>query len=81
MARKKITLKSSDGEVFEVDQEVAMKSQTIKHMIEDDYAESGIPLPRSSSTARSMQSPISRDPTLPKTRSLTRRSRPRTLSL
>ncbi|KAJ6838189.1 uncharacterized protein M6B38_319920 [Iris pallida] len=40
-----ITLKSSDGEVFEVEQEVAMESQTIKHMIEDDCAENGIPLP------------------------------------
>ncbi|ONK64492.1 uncharacterized protein A4U43_C07F26640 [Asparagus officinalis] len=44
-SEKKITLKSSDGEIFEVDQEVAMESQTIKHMIEDDCAESGIPLP------------------------------------
>ncbi|RWW22751.1 hypothetical protein GW17_00013033, partial [Ensete ventricosum] len=40
-----ITLKSSDGEVFEVDEAVAMESQTIKHMIEDDCAENGIPLP------------------------------------
>ncbi|CAL9151753.1 unnamed protein product, partial [Musa hybrid cultivar] len=42
---KTITLKSSDGEVFEVDEAVAMESQTIKHMIEDDCAENGIPLP------------------------------------
>ncbi|CAL9151776.1 unnamed protein product, partial [Musa hybrid cultivar] len=42
---KMITLKSSDGEVFEVDEAVAMESQTIKHMIEDDCAENGIPLP------------------------------------
>lgn len=41
---KKITLKSSDGEIFEVDQEVASESQTIKYAIED-CAESGIPLP------------------------------------
>ncbi|KAK2379030.1 SKP1 protein 1B [Trifolium repens] len=32
---RKINLKSSDGEIFEIDTAVAMESQTLKHMIED----------------------------------------------
>ncbi|KAK4340479.1 hypothetical protein RND71_041941 [Anisodus tanguticus] len=42
---KNIVLKSSDGETFEVDEAVALESQTIKHMIEDDCANTSIPLP------------------------------------
>ncbi|GKD41457.1 S-phase kinase-associated protein 1, partial [Tanacetum coccineum] len=42
---KKIVLKSSDDETFELDETVALESQTIKHMIEDDCADSVIPLP------------------------------------
>lgn len=48
-SKKMITLRSSDGEEFEIEESVAMESQTIKHMIEDDCAESVIPLPNVSS--------------------------------
>jgi S-phase kinase-associated protein 1 len=44
-AEKKLTLQSSDMEKFDVEEAVAMKSQTIKHMIEDDCANNVIPLP------------------------------------
>ncbi|WVZ58695.1 hypothetical protein U9M48_008937 [Paspalum notatum var. saurae] len=42
--KKLIVLKSSDGEEFQVEEAVAMESQTLRHMIEDDCAENGIPL-------------------------------------
>ncbi|MFS8025377.1 putative S-phase kinase-associated protein [Helianthus anomalus] len=44
-SQKTIVLKSSDGETFEVEEVVALESQTIKHMIEDDCANTTIPLP------------------------------------
>ncbi|KAM7258789.1 hypothetical protein ACFE04_014530 [Oxalis oulophora] len=45
----KIVLKSSDGETFEVDESVALESQTIKLLIEDDCAGTEIPIPNVSS--------------------------------
>ncbi|CAI9769026.1 unnamed protein product [Fraxinus pennsylvanica] len=45
VTQKMIVLKSSDGETFEVEEKVAVESQTIKHMIEDGCADTSIPLP------------------------------------
>ncbi|XP_010683792.2 SKP1-like protein 1B [Beta vulgaris subsp. vulgaris] len=42
---RKITLKSSDGEKFDVEESVALECETIKLMIEDDCADNVIPLP------------------------------------
>ncbi|XP_050234264.1 SKP1-like protein 1A [Mercurialis annua] len=42
---KKVTLRASDGETFEVEQAVASVSQTIKLLIEDGCADGVIPVP------------------------------------
>ncbi|KEH29322.1 putative S-phase kinase-associated protein [Medicago truncatula] len=41
---KKITLTSSDGEIFEIEKEVAMESKTIKNLIEDLDDNTRIPI-------------------------------------
>uniref|UniRef100_A0A453MNG2 SKP1-like protein n=1 Tax=Aegilops tauschii subsp. strangulata TaxID=200361 RepID=A0A453MNG2_AEGTS len=43
--KKMIMLKLSDGKEFDVEEVVAMESQTIRHMIEDDCADKAIPIP------------------------------------
>ncbi|TMW81810.1 hypothetical protein EJD97_007764 [Solanum chilense] len=43
MASKKLILKSSDGDEFEIEESIAVQSGTIKNMAEDDYTL--IPLP------------------------------------
>ncbi|KAK4490633.1 hypothetical protein RD792_001321 [Penstemon davidsonii] len=42
---KMIVLQSSDKETFELEETVAIQSQTLKHMIEDNCADNTIPLP------------------------------------
>ena len=40
----KLKLKTWDDQIFEVEQNVAMHSETIKFMVEDECAENVIPL-------------------------------------
>jgi len=49
MAEKRVKLKSSDDEMFEVDEAVAFESQAVKNMIEDTGIDAPIPLPNVSS--------------------------------
>ncbi|KAL3529946.1 hypothetical protein ACH5RR_009268 [Cinchona calisaya] len=51
---KMIVLKSSDGETFELEEAVALESQTIKHLIEDNCADTCIPLPNVTSDILAM---------------------------
>ncbi|EFJ26164.1 hypothetical protein SELMODRAFT_98727 [Selaginella moellendorffii] len=45
----KVTLKSAEGDVFEVDEELALESLMVKNMIEDVGLDSAISLPNVSS--------------------------------
>ncbi|KAL3677581.1 hypothetical protein R1sor_027529 [Riccia sorocarpa] len=49
MSNNKVKLRSSDDEMFEVDEAVAYESQTVKNMIEDTGTDNPIPLPNVSS--------------------------------
>lgn len=53
-SKKMITLKSSDGEEFEVEEAIVMESRTIRHMIEDGCTDNKIPLPNVNSKILSM---------------------------
>ncbi|XP_022989531.1 SKP1-like protein 1A [Cucurbita maxima] len=50
MSSSKIVLRSFDGETFHIDEAVALESPTIKHMIEDDCADTVIPVPNVTSS-------------------------------
>jgi S-phase kinase-associated protein 1 len=49
MAEKRVKLKSSDDEMFVVEEAVAFESQAVKNMIEDTGIDAPIPLPNVSS--------------------------------
>jgi hypothetical protein len=55
-----IVLRSFDGEEFEIEEDVAIQSQTIQHMMEDGCADNGIPLPNVDSRTLSIASTTSR---------------------
>ncbi|XP_016485260.1 SKP1-like protein 1 [Nicotiana tabacum] len=44
-SKKLLVLKTIDGEEFELDEAVAVRSEAIKNMVEDDCASNTIPLP------------------------------------
>ncbi|OIT20109.1 PREDICTED: SKP1-like protein 1A [Nicotiana attenuata] len=44
-SKKLLVLKTSDGEEFELEEAVAVRSEAIKNMVEDDCASNTIPLP------------------------------------
>ncbi|CAA7021571.1 unnamed protein product [Microthlaspi erraticum] len=44
MSKRMIVLKSSDGELFEIEKAVALQLQRIAHMVEDEGADNVIPL-------------------------------------
>ncbi|XP_010512298.1 PREDICTED: SKP1-like protein 5 [Camelina sativa] len=44
MSKKMIELKSSDGVLFTIDEDVATQSQTLKRMVEDDCVKTTVPL-------------------------------------
>ena len=69
--KKRLTLRSSDSEEFEVEEVVAMESQTIRHMIQDDRADRASRSPasirRSSSRSSSIATSTSTPPPGPLT--------------
>lgn len=44
MSKKMIVLKSSEGESFQIEEAVALQSETIAHMVEEEGADNIIPL-------------------------------------
>ncbi|KAL3539094.1 hypothetical protein ACH5RR_002460 [Cinchona calisaya] len=51
---KRIVLKSSDGDTFEVEEAVALQSRIIKHVIQENDADISIPLPKVTSKILAM---------------------------